>query len=330
MECAVIVTYRCNAHCRMCNTWRHPSKAEEEISPEVIDKIEGKYDRLNITGGEPLLRDDILDIVEVLDKKTSRLEISTNGYYTDRILAVAEKFPNITIRVSVDGLPASHDRIRGIKGGFDHALRTILELRQMGVQDIGFGIVISDQNALDLLNLYHLCAGMNIEFANCVMHNSFYFHKHDNIVQDLELVRSQMQVFIKALLQSKRTDLRMRLKDWFRAYINLGLLNHMLGRQRSLPCGAATDTFFLDPFGNVLACNGSEKPWAMGSLKDQSFAEIWHSERAEQIRNLVSNCSQNCWMTGTAVPAMKKHPWGPVSWVFRNKVRLALGKECCI
>lgn len=330
MECAVVVTYRCNAHCQMCNTWRYPSNIEEEVTPEIIDKIRGKYDRLNITGGEPLLREDILDIVEVLDKKTCRLEISTNGYYTERILKVAERFPNITVRVSVDGLPSVHDRIRGLKGGFDHALRTILELRQMGIKDIGFGITISDKNALDLLNLYHLCAEMDIEFANCVMHNSFYFHKHDNFVENLDLVRTEMQHFIESLLQSKRSAIRMKVKDWFRAYINLGLLNHMLAKQRSLPCGAATDTFFLDPFANVLACNGSDEAWSMGNLKENSFEEIWHSEKAEQVRKLAKNCTKNCWMTGTAVPAMKKHPWAPIFWVLQNKVRLALGKEVCI
>lgn len=88
MECAVIVTYRCNAHCQMCNTWQFPSRASEEITPEIIDRIEGRYKRLNITGGEPMLREDILEIVEVLDKKTDRLEISTNGYFTDRIVRI--------------------------------------------------------------------------------------------------------------------------------------------------------------------------------------------------------------------------------------------------
>lgn len=330
MECAVIVTYRCNARCMMCNTWRHPSLTEEEISPEVIDRIQGTYKRLNITGGEPLLREDILDIVDVLNRKTCRLEISTNGYFTERILMVAERFPNITFRVSVDGLPAAHDRIRGLKHAFDHALRTIIELKQMGIRDIGFGITISDRNAADLLNLYHLCAGLDIELANCVMHNSFYFHKHDNKVEDFELVREKMRRFIEALLQSRRGNLRMKVKDWFRAYINSGLLNHMMGKRRSLPCGAATDTFFLDPFGNVLACNGSDESWNMGNLKDASFEEIWRSEKAGEVRRLVGNCTKNCWMTGTAVPAMRKQPWVPISWVLRNKLRLAFGKEVCI
>jgi len=50
----------------MCNTWQFPSKKSEEITPAIIDKIEGRYKRLNITGGEPMLRDDIMEIVEVI------------------------------------------------------------------------------------------------------------------------------------------------------------------------------------------------------------------------------------------------------------------------
>lgn len=45
MECAVIVTYRCNARCQMCHTWQHPSRKSEEISPEVMDKIPGEVHR---------------------------------------------------------------------------------------------------------------------------------------------------------------------------------------------------------------------------------------------------------------------------------------------
>lgn len=327
MECAVIVTYRCNARCQMCHTWRHPSRQEEEICADIIDRLPGKYARLNITGGEPMLREDILEIVEVLDKKTSRLEISTNGFYTDRIIKVAEKFPDITVRVSLEGLPAKNDRLRGIKDGFDHGLRTILRLKEIGVKDIGFGIVISDRNISDLLHVYDLCVALGIEFGNATMHNSFYFHKHDNSIGDLDATIVGMRHFIRALLDSKRRVMRMRVKDWFRAYLNLGLLNYMQSRPRSLPCGAGTDTFFLDPGGNVLACNGSDEPWIMGNLQTHPFEEIWGSRQADCVRELVGSCSKRCWMTGTAVPAMRKRIWVPILWVVRNKIRLALGDD---
>lgn len=46
MECAVIVTYRCNAHCKMCYTWKNPSRIEKGINPEIIDKITCRYKKI--------------------------------------------------------------------------------------------------------------------------------------------------------------------------------------------------------------------------------------------------------------------------------------------
>ncbi len=327
MECAVIVTYRCNARCQMCHTWKHPSDPEQEIPPEIIDKIEGRYKRLNITGGEPTLRDDIMEIVDVLDKKAETLELSTNGYYTDRIVQIAQKYPKIKIRVSIEGLPAKNDRLRGLKDGFDHGMRTILRLREMGVKDIGFGIVASHKNIADLLDVYHICAGLGVEFGGSTIHNSFYFHKGDNAIDDIEYTLREMKRYIRTLLQSKRTNPKMRVKDWFRAYINMGLVQYMQGKSRPLPCGAATDSFFLDPWGRMLACNGSDEPWVMGDLTQDSFSEIWQSEQADHVRALVKACQKNCWMTGTAVPAMRRNLAAPVSWVMANKFRLILNKE---
>jgi len=330
MECAIITTYRCNAKCGMCNTWKNPSKASEEFDPAILEKIPGGMQRLNITGGEPTLRKDIEDIVKILDKKSNRLEISTNGYFYERIEAIAKKFPNITIRVSVEGLPALNDRLRGIKNGFDHAMRAILRLKKTGLQDIGFAMTISGENCHDLLDLYILVSALDIEFANAVVHNSFYFHKDDNVIKNTDEVEAIMIKFMEALLSSPRKHFKKKVKDWFRAYLNLGLLRHIQGKQRPIACGAGTDTFFLDPWGRILACNGSEQPMIMGDLNNQTFEEIWKSDNAAKIREQVKNCKQNCWMTGTAVPAMRRNPWGPIKWVIKNKLRIAKGKPLAL
>jgi Fe-coproporphyrin III synthase len=99
---------------------------------------------------------------------------------------------------------------------------------------------------------------------------------------------------------------------------------------RPLECRAATDSFFVDPWGRIIACNGSEEPWIMGDLNTQDFDEIWNSKEAEIIRKRVKNCERNCWMMGTAVPAMRKTPWIPAKWVVQNKIRIALGKTVCL
>ena len=83
----VIVTYRCNARCSMCNRYKAPSKPEEEISIETIKKLPKMY-FTNITGGEPFIRTDLKDIVRELYKKSDRIVISTNGFFTDRIVDV--------------------------------------------------------------------------------------------------------------------------------------------------------------------------------------------------------------------------------------------------
>ncbi len=58
----VIVTYRCNARCTMCNRYKCPSKPEEELSIETIKKLPKMY-FTNITGGEPFIREDLPAIV---------------------------------------------------------------------------------------------------------------------------------------------------------------------------------------------------------------------------------------------------------------------------
>ncbi len=96
----VIVTYRCNARCNMCNRYKQPSKPEEEITIETIKKLPRMY-FTNITGGEPFIREDLSDIVRELYKKSDRIVISTNGYFTDRIIALAKEFPQVGIRISI-------------------------------------------------------------------------------------------------------------------------------------------------------------------------------------------------------------------------------------
>ena len=87
----VIVTYRCNARCNMCNRYKKPSKPEEELTIETIKKLPPMY-FTNITGGEPFIREDLADIVRELYKKSDRIVISTNGFFTDRSLNYARNF----------------------------------------------------------------------------------------------------------------------------------------------------------------------------------------------------------------------------------------------
>ncbi|MDH5523361.1 MAG: radical SAM protein [Desulfobulbaceae bacterium] len=327
MEACLIVTYRCNAKCYMCNTWQHPSKKEEEYTPALVDKLPEGLDFINITGGEPFLRKDIEEIVEKALTKTKRLVISSNGYFTDRTVKLFERFGNrVGIRISIEGLPAANDELRGIKNGFDHGLRTLTTLHGMGITDIGFGMTVSDRNADDMIELYRLANAMGLEFATATTHNSFYFHTTDNQYQDKEKVAKTFEQVAVELLKTNKP------KNWFRAYFNMGLARKARGQKRALPCEVGTDMFFVDPAGNVMPCNGSDAPMVMGNLHEQDFRAIWNSAQADNIRQQVKNCDKQCWMIGSAAPAMKKRISVPLKWVAFNKLKVAKnkGKDICL
>ena len=97
----VIVTYRCNARCNMCSRYKAPSRPEEEISVETIRKLPEMY-FTNITGGEPFIREDLKDIVRELYKKSDRIVISTNGFFTDRIVDLCREFPGDVVLTARD------------------------------------------------------------------------------------------------------------------------------------------------------------------------------------------------------------------------------------
>jgi MoaA/NifB/PqqE/SkfB family radical SAM enzyme len=305
----------------MCNVWHNPTKSKEEITVEDIDKLPSELRFINITGGEPFIRTDIADVVEVVRPKTKRIVISTNGFFTDRVIKLCEKYPELGIRISIEGLQKTNDAIRGIPDGFDRGLRTLIELRRMGIKDIGFGMTVQDMNCRDLIPLYELSDALNYEFATATLHNSHYFHKLDNRIRDKEVICNEFSRLIIELLKSKSV------KKWFRAYFNYGLMNYVQGGRRLLDCEMGTESCFLDPSGDILACNGMEVKWSMGNIKEKSFDEIWNSKQADKVREMVNACNRQCWMVGSAVPAIRKHISKPAAWVIMNKIRVLLKKK---
>lgn len=308
----VIVTYRCNARCKMCNRYKAPSKPDEEISVDTIKKLPQMY-FTNITGGEPFIRSDLKDIVRELYKKSDRIVISTNGFFTDRIIDLCKEFPNVGIRISIEGLEKTNNAIRGLDDGFNRGYTTLKKLVEMNHPDVGFGMTVQDANAKDLVPLYELSNEMNMEFATASLHNSFYFVEAKNIIKDRPMVAENFEKLINELLKSNSP------KKWFRAYFNHGLINYIYGQERLLPCDMAFDTFFIDPYGDVMPCNGTKEKEVMGNLNEQSWDELWNSKQADKVRAKVRCCNRNCWMIGSVSPAMHKYIWKPAAWVIKHK-----------
>lgn len=324
MDFSVITTYRCDSKCQMCYIWKNPTKSTEEVGVDVLKRLPGHFDNLNITGGEPTLRHDLPEIVEVLHPKGRILEISTNGLHADRLVPIIQKYPCTKVRFSLEGMDLLNDRIRGEEGGFEKKLAGMKKLQEAGGKDLGFATVIQDENADQLAGLYEMARSMNLELSTSTLHNAWQFHKNDNYFYDRLRVAREVEKLIEAMLKTNSV------KNWFRAYMNLGLIKKILGQDRMIPCTAGSDFAFLDPWGDVWACNvRTDLP--LGNLKRQTWDEIMSSDTARQSLQKVSVCTQNCWMVTTARTAMRSKvipqlpKLGPLEWVIRNKIRTSLG-----
>lgn len=328
MDLSIILTYRCDSKCSMCYIWKYPTKPDEEISKEILEKLPDNFDNLNVTGGEPTLRKDLPEIIDILYPKAKITEISTNGLHTDKILPIVKKYPNIKVRYSLEAIGKKNDLIRGEENGFEEKLNGLKLLKEAGGKDLGFATVIQDDNVNEIMDIYNLCREIGVEMATSTLHNAFQFHKNDNYFYERIKVAKEVEKLIEAMLKTNSV------KNWFRAYLNLGLIEKILGHERLIPCTAATDFIFIDPWSNVYACNVRPDLF-MGNLEKQSWDEIVYGKKATEIRKKVAECSQNCWMVTTARTAMRNPKLtflpkaGPLKWVIVNKLKSLLGKKIC-
>lgn len=122
------ITEACNSNCKHCRVIKYHSKVEFEKIIKVIDKIKNETRIINITGGEPLLYPQILQLIKYIKEKTPlKVSLSTNGYLLDKkTTARFKKLSLDAINVSLDSIhPDKHDSFRGKKGAYKLAERGI-------------------------------------------------------------------------------------------------------------------------------------------------------------------------------------------------------------
>jgi len=324
VDLTIISTYRCNSRCQMCYIWQNPTDPKEEISAKTLEKLPGGFDNLNVSGGEPTLRRDLADLIDVVYPKARITEISSNGLRPERLLPIIKKYPNIKVRFSLEGDEATSDAIRGEKNGYATKIAGLRKLREAGGTDLGFAMVIQDENADQLVRVYEMARREGVELATSTLHNAWQFYKNDNHFYDRTKVAREVEGLVTSMLRTNKP------KNWFRAYLNLGLIEKILGHDRLIPCTAGSDFAFIDPWSDVWACNvRSDLP--LGNLEKQSWQDIITSERARETIGKVKACAQNCWMVTTARTAMRSSlvpqlpKWTPMQWVIWNKLKVTFG-----
>lgn len=297
LVCAI--TYRCNSRCTFCNIWK--GKNKKEIDMLYYKKLPF-FETINITGGEPFMRSDINDIIEILKRKTKRIVISTNGLMTERILETAKKYPWIGFRVSIDGEKDKHDEMRGIPGGFKKSIDTIIGLKKLGVKDIGICSTFGYGNEDQMEKLYKLAEKLNVEFLTIVRHDSFYYSKK-NDSYNTKLVIEKLKWLIRKYLNS------FNIKNYFRAYYTEGLIDFVKKKPRPMKCDAGLTSFYLDPYGVIFPCVILNKP--LGNIKTDNIEDI-----SKEIK-----CNL-CWMPCTVNQQIKSNPFKTIIWILKKQLRM--------
>ena len=212
-EAAIAVTYRCNSKCIMCSIWKSPST--EELEPSKYGKIPSSLKTINITGGEPFLRSDLLEVIAVIHDRVpgSRLVFSSNGLLTDRIVDTMVKIrsihPRVGVGISIDGLEPTHDRIRGVPGMFKHAIATVKTLKVKGFTDLRIAMTVTTENQSEIIDVFELSRDLGVEFTITMAHGSdIYFGELDDTLnadrsellkETSELIRRQLRSSIRRI-----------------------------------------------------------------------------------------------------------------------------------
>lgn len=293
----VAVTYRCNARCVMCDIWK--KKATPEMAPDDYRRLPPTLKEINVSGGEPLLREDLALVMKSMQETCPgvRLVLSTNGLLPDRLDDVLDKVSGVAVRVSLDGIGDLHGEIRGVEGAFDKALTSLEVAGRHGVADLGVCATMTRHNAGRVREIQEFAARKGVQFTFTVAHSSLMFFGDKDSERPSAEAACEDIVEIKGRLFDSHS-----IKDWFRAYFVEGLMDVLKGRPRPIKCRAGLDFFYLDPEGKVYPChlwNGE-----MGNILDATYGEIVSSNPG--VIDAVGRCSKRCWMTCTVAPEMRR------------------------
>lgn len=323
--CTYLVTYRCNARCGMCDSWR--VKPGTEMSPADVERVFaglGRLDVVRITGGEPFLREDLEDVAAAV-MRASRprvLHVTTNGSMPDRVVAFARRFASprrLAFLVSFDGHREEHDASRGPRVTYDTALTTVRRLAALR-QELGLDVsvnhtVISEQSVADADRLHADLAPMKVDvqsvlaYADSAMYGLKLRGKRaEHLIVPVgyplhpRLAGADVAGFVEREL-ARTSTMTSAARRLAKRYYLRGLLARLRGGAGAAarpPCVALRSHLRLLPDGRVPVCQFNTQ--TVGNLSVDSLASVWHGEQASRARAWVDACP-GCWAECEVLPS---------------------------
>jgi len=266
------VTTACDLGCRHCRHAAGPGpRAELPLADirRVVDEAAalGVF-RLAISGGEPLLRDDLVTVLlHAAQSKVGRVFLSTNGLRWGQL----DREPlrphrgRLTFKISLDGPPALHDRLRGCPGAGQAAQRAIAALVAEGF-DVQVTTTLQRENLEGIADLLQWS-----ERAGCSRHNFVEVVPVGRATPDMVLTPAERRRAVRLLGRARRAAGR-------RCAV-VAKLPFAGGTAQGFRCAGGTEECGILADGSVVGCR-LMPDLVEGNIKERSLAEIWSAPEA--------------------------------------------------
>jgi Fe-coproporphyrin III synthase len=296
-------TNRCNLSCKHCYLNAEDRDYAEELTNAearafIADIAEMQCPVLLFSGGEPLLRKDLFELIAYSKSLGLRPVLSSNG--TLITPEVAQKLAEAGLQyvgVSIDGLEETHDRFRGRKGAFREAIQGLKNAQAAGLKT-GARFTVNADNVADLPGVIDYIAEVGI--PRFCMYHLVYSGRGSEMIDcdtDLETKRRTIEIVLQKTqeLADKGADLEILTVDNHADGVHLrnriaveqperlAEVQHLLEMHGG--CSAGTKMSNVDPYGNVHPCQF----WGhvtLGNVRDRKFSEIWKDSESEFLNAL--------------------------------------------
>ena len=307
------VTYRCNLRCAMCGLCELREHSNpDELTTEEWKKVIQSAKKLgtfiiSISGGEPLLRKDLEEIIRCADESNISTHLCTNGTLINETRAKTLQASGLkTISFSLDSaVEEIHDAIRG-KGQFKKTIEGIRNIRKVAPEiRVSINTVITKSNFKNISGLIPLVKELGVsqvKFAP-IHSNLLHRYKDENSWKDLLFNKEEIQELEKELKGTKNLCKRegiLTTSDLFYSGITRSFI-----QQNIFTCYAGFLDCIITPNGKIGACCDFESSL---SVRERPLDEIWRSEGFHKTREKVLHCKKYCWDTTNTEFSLRLNP----------------------
>lgn len=278
-------TLRCNAKCKHCGSRAGENiKLKDELTTEqikkafkdVADKLNAKDILINVTGGEPLVREDLFDVMDYANNELGyKWGMTTNGILMDsKVISEMKRTGMASMSISIDGLEETHDKFRGIKGAFKKTIDNIKLLQKdKFLKVFQITTVVNKLNIGQLEELYELMEELEVDSWRIVNMDPIG-RAIDNSKLSLD---SNDYKKLFGFMQKKRKKSKFEITYGCSHF--LGVKNEYTIRDTGFFCFTGFTTGSILYNGDIYVCPNvpRRKELIQGNVKKDNFADAWQN-----------------------------------------------------